>query len=172
MRLLVCRLWPLVALVGFAAGGASASEAATPTTPSPTPPVFLKAGEVVPPFEAEGIDGVKRQVVFPKGQVMVLAFFSSGCPHCHKMLPLWNKWFAMRPPKVAMIGILADREPPGFFESVPIAFPVLRAPGRALFDSYKIARVPLTVRVGPGGVVEDVGIGELDGIRMGQIFRP
>jgi thiol-disulfide isomerase/thioredoxin len=174
MRPLVRTLSLLAALVGLVAGGARAIEAADPATPSatPTPPVFLKPGEVVAPFEAEGIDGVKRNVQFPKGQVMILVFFSSGCPHCHRMLPFWNKWFAMRPPKVAMIGMLADREPPGFFESVPIAFPVLRVPSRELLDQYKVARVPLTLRIGAGGVVEEVGIGELDGIRLGQIFRP
>jgi thiol-disulfide isomerase/thioredoxin len=150
------------------------TQAADPApTTTPTPPVFLKAGEVVRPFEAEGIDGVKRNVQFPKGQVTILVFFSSGCPHCHRMIPVWNRWFGMRPSKVAMVGILLDREPPGFFETVPIAFPVLRAPSREMLDAYKVARVPLTIRIGPGGLVEDVGVGdELDGIRMGQLFRP
>jgi len=77
----------------------------------------------------------------------------------------------MRPPKVAMIGILLDREPPGSSSRFR-SRSVLRAPSRALLDDYKIARVPLTLRIGPGGVVEEVGPGPLDGIRMGQIFRP
>ena len=174
MRLLLRRPALLTVLAAGLVMGTARVQAADPTpAATPTPPVFLKAGEVVRPFEAEGIDGVKRNVQFPKGQVTILVFFSSGCPHCHKMIPVWNRWFGMRPPKVAVVGILLDREPPGFFETVPIAFPVLRAPSRELLDEYKVARVPLTIRIGPGGLVEDIGVGdELDGIRMGQLFRP
>lgn len=133
---------------------------------------FLKTGDTVAAFEAAGIDGVMRRVDYPKKTVTVLMFFSSGCPHCHRMIPLWNDRYQRRPANVAMIGILVDKEPPGFFEQMPILFPVLRMPTRNMLTDYKVAKVPLTLRIAPGGVVEDVGVGELDPIRLGQIFRP
>jgi thiol-disulfide isomerase/thioredoxin len=133
---------------------------------------FLKPGDTVAAFEAAGIDGVMRRVDYPKKTVTVLMFFSSGCPHCHHMIPLWNDRFRRRPSNVAMIGILVDKEPPGFFEQMPILFPVLRMPTRNMLTDYKVARVPLTLRIAPGGVVEDVGVGILDPIRLGQILRP
>jgi peroxiredoxin len=123
------------------------------------------------PFDAEGIDGVKRHVEFPKGTVTVLFFLSAGCPHCHRMIPVWNKWVSLRPPNLAMVGVLVDKEPPGFFDAIPIAFPLLRSPSRELMEQYKVWRVPLTLRIAAGGRVEDVGAGELDGARLLEIFR-
>jgi thiol-disulfide isomerase/thioredoxin len=135
-------------------------------------PVFLKPGEVVSPFDAEGLDGVTRRIDFPKQTATVLVFFSSGCPHCHKMIPEWNKWFEMKPSNVAVIGIIVDKEPKGFFEMMPIRFPVLRSPSREFLETFKVARIPLTLRIQTGGKIEEVGVGELDPIRLGQIFRP
>ena len=146
--------------------------AARPATPSPTPPVFLKPGETIAPFEAQGIDGVSRRVEFAKGSVTVLLVFSSGCPHCHRMIPLWNRWFDQRPSNMAVVGLLTDQAPPGFFQKVAIHFPVLRAPGRQFLTDYKISRVPITLRILGGGKVDEIGVGELDGLRLRQIFRP
>ncbi len=172
MRTFPRRLWRLIpALVACAPSWLSAAE--TPAaSQTPPEPVFLKPGEMVQPFDATGIDGVARRVDFPKNQTTVLIFFSSGCPHCRRMIPEWNKWFAMRPSKLAVIGVLLDREPPGFFEMVPVSFHVLRSPGPSLLEQYKVAKVPITLRVAPGGRVEDIGVGEIDGIRLGQLFRP
>jgi thiol-disulfide isomerase/thioredoxin len=145
--------------------------AAAPAATS-EPVATLVRGDVVAPFELEGVDGVSRRVEFAKGQVTVLLFFSSGCPACHEMLPAWNRAFARRPRNMAVIGVIIDTPPPHFFERVAVAFPVLRASGRAFLDQLKVARVPITVRVAPGGKVEDVGVGPLDVIRTGQLFRP
>jgi hypothetical protein len=139
---------------------------------SPDPRVFLKPGETVAPFEAQGIDGVPRRIDFAKGNITVLLIFSSGCPHCHKMIPLWNRWFDKRPSNMAVIGLLTNQEPRGFFQKVAIHFPVLRTPNRQFLSDYKISAVPLTLRILGGGKVDEVGIGELDGLRLRQIFRP
>ena len=39
-------------------------------------------------------------------------------------------------------------------------------------DKIKVHNVPATVRVGAGGKVEDVAMGEIDGIRLMQLFKP
>jgi hypothetical protein len=65
-----------------------------------------------------------------------------------------------------------DQEPPGFFTAMPIAFPVVRSPGRAFLQALNVQRAPLTLRVGSGGRVEDVGLGLIDPIRLGELFRP
>lgn len=136
-------------------------------------PALPAAGDVLPPFEAEGIDGRLAEVDYPKGTTTVLLFFLSGCPACHKMIPEWNQAFARKPAGLRVQGVLLDKEPPGFFVSTEISFPVLRAPSGADFrKSYKLNRVPLTVRVGAGGRVLDVGVGPLDRIRLGQLFAP
>ncbi len=140
--------------------------------PGATPAPRLAVGDVIPPFEADGVDGVRRSFSFGKGSDTMLLFFLSGCPACHRMLPMWNQAFARRPPSLNVFGVLLDREPPGFFMATPISFSVVRAPGGDFSRIYKLHRVPMTLRVGPGGVVRDIGVGPLDAIRLGEIFHP
>lgn len=140
----------------------------TPSTAPPAP----SSGDVIPAFEAQGVDGKAQQVSFPKGTSTVLVFFLSGCPTCHKMIPEWNRAFERKPGPLRMIGVLMDQEPPGFFSATPISFPVVRSPGRVFLQSLKVNRAPLTVRVAAGGKVEDVGVGLLDPIRLGEFFHP
>ena len=131
----------------------------------------LVAGDVVPTFQAEGVDGVVRSIDYPKDSRTVLLFFLSSCPTCHKMLPLWSEAYLKRPKGLTVVGVMLDREPPGFFTLAPVSFPVVRSPGSSLSKAFKIRHVPLTVRVGPGGKVEDAAEGIADPIRLGQLFR-
>jgi hypothetical protein len=71
-----------------------------------------------------------------------------------------------------VLAVLLDKEPPGFFMATPISFPVVRSPGGDFSRTFKLHQVPLTVRVAAGGKVQDVGVGQLDPIRLGEIFRP
>ena len=125
----------------------AAPQAQPTAAPAPAP------GEVFPSFVAEGIDGSTVYVDYPKGSATVLIFFLSGCPHCLKMIPEWNRAFERRSKSLKVLGVLMDKEPPGFFIATPISFPVVRAPGQAFLTSAKINRVPLTLRVGGGGAV-------------------
>jgi hypothetical protein len=145
---------------------------AVPVAVADTTPPQLAQGDVVQPFDAPGLDAAVRHVDYPKGSATVLLFFLSGCPTCHKMIPEWNRAYERRPPKLNVICVLMDREPPGFFQATRIAFPVVRSPGREFLNSWKVHRAPLTVRVGPGGKVEEAQTGIIDPIRLGEIFRP
>jgi hypothetical protein len=151
--------------------GSARAQAATPTTPA-SPPASLAPGDVVIPFDAVGVDGVSRHVDFPKGSRTVVLFFLSSCPVCHKMLPVWTDYYQRKPKTLNVVGVMLDSPPPGFFNAMPIGFPVVRTPGPELNRAYKVQHVPMTIRVGPGGKVEDVGEGVLDPIKLGQIFRP
>jgi hypothetical protein len=157
----------LAAAIGLAACAVPAAGADTPAG-SPTP-VLLKPGETIPPFEATGINGEIREVKY-KGPT-VLVFFLSSCPVCHQMIPEWNQAFDRKPPGLEVVGVLMDREPPGFFAVTPVTFPVVRAPSREFGRIFKVARVPITLRVAAGGKVEDIGLGVLDPIRLGELFR-
>jgi thiol-disulfide isomerase/thioredoxin len=142
-------------------------------------------GDIVPAFESLGIDGKPRKVDFPKGSETVLLFFLSGCPHCHRMIPEWNRAYEQRPKGLNVVGVLMDQEPPGFWSTIAISFPVVRAPGREFLRSLNVNRAPLTLRVGPGGRIEDVALGEactggagtpgvtcVDAIHFGELFAP
>jgi hypothetical protein len=127
---------------------------------------------VLPPFEARALDGSVKRIAYPKGKTTVLLFFLSSCPTCHKMIPEWNRAFARRAPEVEIWGVILDQEPPGFFDLMPVAFPVLRSPGLEFTRAHNINRVPLTLRVAPGGRIEDLSLGQIDPIRVGELLRP
>jgi hypothetical protein len=158
--------FPLVCLLAAGLVAPPPVRAAEPVDLHPT------VGQVLPPFTAQGLDGSPRQIGYPKGSTTVLLFFLSSCPTCHRMLPEWNRAWERRAKGLEVVAVMLDREPPGWFAVNPVAFPVVRSPGRQFLDTYKVHRVPVTVRVGAGGVVQDVGQGILDPIRLGELFRP
>ena len=129
-------------------------------------------GDTLPALETHALDGSAKRVDYPKGTTTVLLFFSSSCPVCHRMIPEWNRLYEKRGKSVSIVGVIVDREPPGFFQTMPVAFPVVRVPPGDFAHSHKIRRVPLTLRVAPGGKIEDLGLGVLDPIRLGELFRP
>jgi peroxiredoxin len=162
----------LATLAAFllATGEAAAQAAAPPGAPPSSP----SKGDVVPVFETLGIDGQPAKVDFPKGSKTVLLFFLSGCPVCHKMIPEWNRAYDRRTKGLKVVGVIMDPEqaPPAFFSTMAISFPVLRSPGREFLRSLNVNRAPLTLRVGEGGKVEDLGLGVVDPIRLGELFKP
>jgi len=139
---------------------------------APQPPIAPSKGDVVPSFETLGVDGQPHKVSFPKGSKTILLFFLSGCPHCHKMIPEWNRAFERRAKGLTVLGVIMDQEPPGFWTTMPVSFPVLRTPGREFMRQLNVNRAPLALRVVEGGRIEDVAPGETDLIRLGEIFKP
>jgi hypothetical protein len=139
--------------------------------PAGAPPSSPAVGDTVPAFDAQRIDGTTQHVAFPAGSKTVLLFFLSSCPTCHKMIPEWNRAYERRPAGVTIIGVVMDQEPLGFFDAMPVAFPVLRSPGREFLKNLKVNRAPLTLRIAAGGKVEDLGLGLLDPIRIGELFK-
>ncbi len=136
------------------------------------PPSSPSKGDVIPAFESLGIDGKAHRLDFPEGSKTVLLFFLSGCPTCHKMIPEWNRAYGRRPEGLEVVGVIMDQEPPGFWSTIEIAFPVVRSPGREFLRSLNVNRAPLTLRVVGGGTVEDLALGVTDPIRIGELFRP
>src|SRR4029078_1578042 len=133
------------AVLALALAAAAAPALAQHAEDEPPPPM-LKTGEVVAPFDARGVDGVLKKIAFTGKNPTVLLFFLSGCPTCHKMIPEWNRAFERKPAKLNVVGVLMDREPPGFFEATRIAFPVVRSPGRGFLEAWKVQRAPMTIR--------------------------
>ena len=150
--------------VAFALVGLVPAMAAPPPAPS--------KGDVVPLFETTRIDGQPHKFEFPKGSKTVLLFFLSGCPSCHKMIPEWNRAYERRPEGLDVVGVIMDQEPPGFWSTLSIAFPVVRSPGRQFLRNLNVNRAPLTLRVIEGGTVEDLALGVTDPIRLGELFKP
>jgi peroxiredoxin len=149
---------------------ASTLAAAQPAVPAQAP----SKGDVVPAFETLGMDNKPWKMDFPRGSKTVLLFFLSGCPHCHKMIPEWNRAYERRPKGLRVAGVIMDPDqaPASFWAMTSIVFPVLRSPGREFLRGLNVNRAPLTLRVGEGGTIEDLGLGEIDPIRLGELFAP
>ena len=171
-RLPLARRRALATLAVFllAAVQATAQAAAPPGTPPASP----SKGDLVPVFETLGVDGKPAKMDFPKGSKTVLLFFLSGCPSCHKMIPEWNRAYERRAKDLRIVGVIMDPEqaPPAFWSTTAISFPVLRSPGREFLRALNVNRAPLTLRVGEGGRVEDLALGIVDPIRLGELFKP
>jgi len=86
------------------------------------------------------------------------------------MIRIWNRAYQTRPPLVEVVGVVMDQEAPGFWQAIHVAFPVYRGPGRKSLSIRGINRVPLAVRLGPGGVVEDTVLGEATLSRVERLF--
>jgi hypothetical protein len=123
-RLLRTRPPALVAVLVLLAGGALAQT----VPPPPSRPFAPAAGDVVPTFESLSIDGSPRKVDFPAGSETVLLIFSAGCPHCQRMIPEWNRAYGRKPKELRVLGVLTDRETPGFWQTFSVTFPVVRSP--------------------------------------------
>jgi hypothetical protein len=167
-RLLRTRPPALVAVLVLLAGGALAQT----VPPPPSRPFAPAAGDVVPTFESLSIDGSPRKVDFPAGSETVLLIFSAGCPHCQRMIPEWNRAYGRKPKELRVLGVLTDRETPGFWQTFSVTFPVVRSPGPQFLSDLNVHRVPLMLRVAGGGRIEDVISGETDPIRLGELFHP
>ena len=118
-------------------------------------------------FEAQGLNGMNYTIEFPKnGPTTVLLVFLASCPHCRATLPIWSGAFDKRPEGLKVQAIMLDEAPPGFFAFHKVTFPVLRAVDRRdVSQKLKVNRVPMTVRIKPGGVVEDV-------VQGGRVIPP
>jgi thiol-disulfide isomerase/thioredoxin len=172
MRSLTLGRRTLLAALAATLVTAPAARVAAQAAPAPPPPPAPSKGDVVPSFETLGTDGKPYKVSFPKGSKTVLLFFLSGCPHCHKMIPEWNRAYDRRPKGLTVYGVIMDQEPPGFWSTMPVTFPVLRSPGREFLRQLNVNRAPLALRVVEGGRIEDLAPGETDLIRLGEIFKP
>jgi peroxiredoxin len=172
-------------VVALAAGWAlAASVAGAQTAQAPLSPA---KGDVIPGFETLGVDGKPAKIDFPKGSRTMLLFFLSGCPHCHKMIPEWNRVYEQKVKNLKIVGVIMDPDqaPASFWTEHPVAFPVVRSPGREFLRTLNVNRAPTTLRVGEAGRVEDVAVGErcsgsegvpgvtcVDPIHFGLLFAP
>ncbi len=163
-------VWTAVALALVAQAGSVALAAQTPEA-SPAAREGLSPGDEAPVFAVETLTGARTPIEYARGAPTVLLFFLASCPHCKKLIPQWNAAHEARGAGVKVLGVMLDREPPGWFELVPISFPVVHVEDpRGVSRLFRLTRVPMTVRVGPDRRVADVVVGDVEPARLSQLF--
>src|SRR5262245_66334029 len=79
--------------------------------PGPVPPLPV-AGDVIAPFDAQGVDGTLKEVAFNGRGSTLLLFFLSSCPTCHRMIPEWNRAFQRRRQGQEVVRVRSARAAP------------------------------------------------------------
>jgi hypothetical protein len=161
----------VLAATAVFSGPFAAAADAPPAPPAPAVPT-MSPGDIMPTFDATALDGSTTQIRFPKGHVTVMVFFLSSCHVCHSMMPEWNRAFERMPEGIHMIGVMLDKAPPRVLADLAIQFPVVYMPEDPFRQQIKVHRVPQTMRIKEGGVIEDVAMGKIDAMRLGEFFGP
>lgn len=101
----------------------------------------------------------------------VIAFLTTTCPYCKEMLPVWEQlWEQYAARGVPFVGVMLDtaEATAQYVTEQSVEFP-LWALGEAATADLKVAIVPYTMLVEPGGVVRDTWPGLLDGTETAML---
>lgn len=141
-----------------------------PARPSTT---SLKPGDHVMPFGVKTLDGMDDTIRCPDTtKFYLLTVFSTTCSHCEQTIPLWQMIANNRPQNWEVIGISlqGEEETKRFVVDNRIRFITVTAAYDTAFQrEYKIPKVPATILIRGGGLVEKMWIGVLTDQQTNEI---
>lgn len=127
-------------------------------------PRQLAAGEQVPSFSADGLDGAPVNVTYDGGRKKVLLYFTPPCPYCRQQFAYWREMLErVDAGRFEVVGLVARNEDKARLEEY------LRAVGcgadsptplrvalvtKQVQEAYKLSGTPATVIVSADGRVE------------------
>jgi peroxiredoxin len=113
-----------------------------------------------PDFTLHAAAGGNVRLSEHRGEVVVLSFWSSGCGTCRRQLDALNRSFATyRSAGLAVYGVGLDDVPERalkYARGVPVAFPMLLDPDKAVGRAYRVDNLPMTVLIDRSGTVRNV----------------
>ncbi|MDH3628619.1 MAG: redoxin domain-containing protein [Acidobacteriota bacterium] len=122
----------------------------------------LEVGDVVEGFTLPALDGAQTNLDYTDRETLLL-FFSPDCPACKTNFANWQ---AIEDSdlgdnrRVVFISTVDEERTRQYVADKNLRSEVLVG-SPSVLDRYKVARIPTTVQVGPGGVVNGVWIGVL-----------
>ena len=138
-------------------------------------PRVLRAGDAVPDFTLQTLDGERVSFSTLKGRAVVLNFWATWCPPCRREMPLLDtvqKKYGDR--GLTIVGVDLD-EPAAmvsaYAESIGVTYPIwvdvpVSRPGfdrtREVYNRFGGVGLPTTFFIDPNGVIRDSHIGELN----------
>jgi peroxiredoxin len=122
--------------------------------PVPPPPT-LSVGEVVPPLEAQRLQGRRETVSYAdEARPTVVYVFSPSCPWCRKNLANIKRLFEARQGEYRFVGLSSDdTQLADYVAENGLAFPVYSGIAEPLRRAYKLGGVPQTLVISPQGKV-------------------
>jgi len=126
----------------------------------------LKAGETVPPFTANDINGNSVEITYDNmNSKTLLLVFSTTCSACERNLPNWSEIASrLKGSSRRVIGISLDA-PDSTRQYVlenELQFTVLVPAEKKFLQDYKISYTPQTIVINPQGRVKQIWNGVLD----------
>ena len=136
----------------------------------PLPPPVI-AGSVAPAFSVVDLSGTTQTLGSAKGEVTLLQFWASWCPHCRHDVELLKDVFAKYQGKgVRIVTVSMDQDQKAlatFLQGQPLPYPVVAAyskpntPESRLPDLYETQGIPAYVFVDARGTIADVMAGSM-----------
>ena len=122
--------------------------------------VYGLIARAAPDFTLHAVAGGNVRLSEHRGEVVVLSFWSSGCGTCRSQLDALNRSLATyRSAGLAVYGVGLDDVPAraaDYARGVPVAFPMLLDPSKAVGRAYEVDNLPMTVLIDRNGTIRNV----------------
>ena len=118
---------------------------------------IVGVGDLAPDFEVELLNGGSLKLSQFKGDVLMLIFFSAGCPDCHAEFAELQKLLSQADPSFHILAISREDSEPevrDFVEQYGLKFDVGLDRDKSIYGLYATRYVPRCFLIGRDGKVK------------------
>lgn len=123
-------------------------------------PAYRLTGQAAPDFALKATSGSNFRLSEHRGDVVLLAFWSSRCSQCAAQLAMLSRMVdTYRSAGLAAFAVNVEDDQMAAVEYAlrhPVSFPVLLDPEKSVAREYRIDNLPMLLLVDRGGVVRYV----------------